>query len=824
MLAMICNPIVIHSAVVFIRLYWFEKRFQNVVREARTLRRQRTISRTRSELRPDRDMDGEERGVGFRKINVLRNRNGVAEGRNIDSDMTEKEEIPESAAKKLAESSSSNSDGHGPENRSDDDIAIVDDDEPVESRFNRQHQRDIIFADEVAPDEPDPSTSERIPERRTTEQHIAFLENQRNPNNKTTLRIPGPRDFERGEAVRTVEEGDEDNELTRLDTGDDGSPGKKRRKSSYGPAELNGDDHPVRRHITIDDPRRANHNTQGRSIYPRAPGRRSFREDAMSPITLGSIRTRTFSNFLTKSKTEDRDPLPYFSWTATIGRNSTFVDLSEEQRDQLGGIEYRSLKTLAWVLICYFVGFHLFGMFILLPWIIETTHYTDIVRAAGAKPSWWGIFTPASLFNDLGLTLTPDSMVSFNKSPLVLLLGTFLIIIGNTGFPCMLRFVIWAASKCVPRGSAIWEELQFLLDHPRRCFTLLFPKAATWWLFFVVILLNVVDLIFFIILDLNAEVVVALPPGFKFLDGLFQAASTRTAGFAVVNLGQLHPAIQVSYLIMMYISVFPIAISIRRTNVYEEKSLGVYPGGQLEPDEDGRSPSYIGAHLRRQLSFDLWFVFLGLFFICIIEGDRLLQTKDNDYTFTTFAVLFEIVSAYGTVGLSLGYPSANTSFCGQFRTLSKLVLIAMMIRGRHRGLPYALDRAILLPSESLQRKEQEDADLRAAAVNTTSRRNSKSSASAASGFMAHPDMPDTPYEKSQGDDADAHTALGDIASEGLDHARSHMTGITGRSMSRRGSEMDPESSRDATPSRRRRATHILTGALSTTPALRRKMA
>lgn len=33
---------------------------------------------------------------------------------------------------------------------------------------------------------------------------------------------------------------------------------------------------------------------------------------------------------------------------------------------------------------------------------------------------------------------------------------------------------------------------------------------------------------------------------------------------------------QVSYLIMMYISVLPIAISVRRTNVYEEQSLGVY--------------------------------------------------------------------------------------------------------------------------------------------------------------------------------------------------------------------------------------------------------
>ncbi|KAA8618188.1 potassium ion transporter [Pyrenophora tritici-repentis] len=37
----------------------------------------------------------------------------------------------------------------------------------------------------------------------------------------------------------------------------------------------------------------------------------------------------------------------------------------------------------------------------------------------------------------------------------------------------------------------------------------------------------------------------------------------------------------------------------------------------------------------------------------------------------------------------------------------------MQIRGRHRGLPYALDRAILLPSETLHQKENEDATRRA---------------------------------------------------------------------------------------------------------------
>ncbi len=176
-----------------------------------------------------------------------------------------------------------------------------------------------------------------------------------------------------------------------------------------------------------------------------------------------------------------------------------------------------------------------------------------------------------------------------------------------------------------------------------------------------------------------------------------------------MNLGNLHPAVQTSYLIMMYISVFPIAISVRRTNVYEEKSLGIYSKNEIDEQANGTDMEYVGAHLRRQLSFDLWYIFVGFFILTISEGPR-LQTGD----FSMFAVLFEIVSAYCTVGLSLGYATVNASLCSQFTVVGKLVIIGMMIRGRHRGLPYGLDRAILLPSDSLNAKESADADARAA--------------------------------------------------------------------------------------------------------------
>ena len=178
--------------------------------------------------------------------------------------------------------------------------------------------------------------------------------------------------------------------------------------------------------------------------------------------------------------------------------------------------------------------------------------------------------------------------------------------------------------------------------------------------------------------------------------------ATRTAGFSVFRLLKLHPAMQVSFLVMMYISVFPTAISMRRTNVYEEKSLGIYIDDTDEHTE-GKTASLTATHLRQQLGFDLWYIFFGLFLIALIEGDRLLNQEEP--FFNMFSVLFEVVSAYGTVGLSLGYPDTATSFSAQFQPLSKLVIIAMQIRGRHRALPYQLDRAVLLPSESLNHED-----------------------------------------------------------------------------------------------------------------------
>lgn len=319
------------------------------------------------------------------------------------------------------------------------------------------------------------------------------------------------------------------------------------------------------------------------------------------------------------------------------------------------------------------------------------------------------------MINNLGFTLTPDSMISFRDATWPLLVMSFLAFAGNTCYPIFLRCSIWMSSQVArflerrtkndqKRASlkSTLQSLQFLLDHPRRCYTLLFPSNVTWALFGILFLLNFLDTLIIVVCDLHNAEVASLPAGPRVLAAIFQAASSRHTGTADFNLAKVSPAVQFSLLIMMYVSVFPVAISVRASNTYEERSLGTY-APDPDMDEGVSSATYLMNHARGQLGFDLWYIFLGTFCICIAEAGPIADP--TNLAFNVFAILFEVTSAYANVGLSLGTNATLTSLCGDFHTFSKLVICAMMIRGRHRGLPYALDRSIMLPGERLEREE-----------------------------------------------------------------------------------------------------------------------
>ena len=56
------------------------------------------------------------------------------------------------------------------------------------------------------------------------------------------------------------------------------------------------------------------------------------------------------------------------------------------------------------------------------------------------------------------------------------------------------------------------------------------------------------------------------------------------------------------------------------------------------------------------------------------------------------------------------FAQENYSLSGEFHVLSKLIVCAVMLRGRHRGLPVAIDRAVILPFEFRQNPNGEDDD------------------------------------------------------------------------------------------------------------------
>lgn len=348
MICMIANPIFINTFLVFVRLYWFEKRFQSVVLESQRLRRTRTKGSVRSLTQGRRDMDDDdpklqEAGMAGKHIFVMK---------------------PGPKTMKEAEDAERRANGDSPRNRSrrgtEDENAIEDDSDTEESGEPGQSssdasepaaapfRRDIMFADEV----PHPkrvrtfSSGSPEPPQISQERNIAFLERQRNENDKQVLFIPGPRDFDRGEVPHDL-----DMECNSPITPRTRHHHPRIWRKDPDNASNGSESARLGKTTTFDRAMSGARSTFGKRFQHTKTDGTAEDEDPMKTQGLRKRgRRSSFSTFMTTRDSAD-GPLPYLSYQPTIGRNSTFINLTEEQREELGGIEYRSLKTLA-IILC----------------------------------------------------------------------------------------------------------------------------------------------------------------------------------------------------------------------------------------------------------------------------------------------------------------------------------------------------------------------------------------------------------------------------------------------------------------------------------------
>eukprot|EP01116_Phalansterium_solitarium_P017986 TRINITY_DN4591_c0_g1_i1.p1 TRINITY_DN4591_c0_g1~~TRINITY_DN4591_c0_g1_i1.p1 ORF type:complete len:790 (+),score=192.60 TRINITY_DN4591_c0_g1_i1:134-2503(+) len=355
-------------------------------------------------------------------------------------------------------------------------------------------------------------------------------------------------------------------------------------------------------------------------------------------------------------------------------------------------VEYVALGRLVITVVCYLLGLLGLAIAIMIIYLFATTGVFDILeRNGGISRVWFAFYHTIASFNNAGLTLLADGMAQFQSNGFVLIYLSILTLLGNTLYPCALRGIIvllhrWSKHRSpTSQGTMIWK---YILDHPRRCMTHLFPSYETKWLLLLALGLPTIEFTAFEALnwqDIDASVAT------KLNIGQFQSIATRNSGFQCIDFSILSPAMWVLWVMLMYLSVYPIKL-------FLYKSAASRTGA--EDDENVWYPKH--AHKRSLLSSaqkfmlrDVFWLFLALFVICIIENRPLMTEREN---WDVFKILFEIVSAYGGVGISLGYAGTPTSFSAQWHPLSKFIVILVMLFGRHRGLPDSVDRAVSFPT------------------------------------------------------------------------------------------------------------------------------
>ncbi|CAG7951173.1 unnamed protein product [Penicillium nalgiovense] len=362
---------------------------------------------------------------------------------------------------------------------------------------------------------------------------------------------------------------------------------------------------------------------------------------------------------------------------------------------ELGEVEYRALSLTAVLIILYFIGFLILGIVSIGLW--SKFVRPDIPQEDGASPFWAGAFLATSALCNNGMSLVDTNMGSYQKEPFPLLVCGILILAGNTLFPCLLRFLIWGLRKILPNKPTwqLWRRsFDFTLTQSQKACAYLYPAWHTWFILGTVVVLNATMWGAFEVSAINNEEIGSLPVKFRVLDGLFQALAVRGGGFTVVAFDRLPQGLLILYVFMMYISAFPVSATISTkiaktqfTDPPQKESHRSSPAGLSHA-------RFVYQQLRSQFSHDIWWLSLAILLITITESDHF---EADPLAFSTFRIIFEAVSAYSCVGVSFGYPGHTFSFCGAWHTFSKLLLVAVALRGRHRGLSAIFANADLFP-------------------------------------------------------------------------------------------------------------------------------
>ena len=273
-----------------------------------------------------------------------------------------------------------------------------------------------------------------------------------------------------------------------------------------------------------------------------------------------------------------------------------------------------------------------------------TVRFATTYGESPGRAAYLGVFHSVSAYNNAGYALFSDNLAGFVADPYVCVPVMLAMIAGSVGFPVLFEL----ARRVRHRGHrwTLHTRITLITYGGLLVLGAVAITALEWR---------------------NGATLGRLAPPHRLLAGLFHAITPRTSGFNTVDVGQFHPATLLVNDVLMFIgggsastaggikvTTFALLASVSLAEIRGEPTVHVM----------GRR---ITAEVQRQA---LTVALLGIGAVMTATVALLAMTEHplDD-------VLFEAVSAFGTVGLSTGI-TAQLPVAGQ------LILVALMFIGR----------------------------------------------------------------------------------------------------------------------------------------------
>jgi len=269
---------------------------------------------------------------------------------------------------------------------------------------------------------------------------------------------------------------------------------------------------------------------------------------------------------------------------------------------------------------------------------------------------FYSIFHSVSAFCNAGLALFPDNLVSYSHNYLYISTIMTLIVLGGIGYPVISSLFYWLMDRILYRR------------HKSFSFHSKIVLSTT-------TILIISGMILFLLLEWN-NTLESFSFGGKLMNSLFLSITPRTAGFNTTDISRLtKPAIIIT-IILMFIGASPsstgggIKTTTFATMLFSLKAL---IRNREEVEAFRRTIPISSIYKTLNVAFiSIIIISLSIFSLSITEKDKELIN-----------IIFEVFSAFGTVGLSLGL-TPHLSVAG------KIIIILTMLVGRVGPLTIAI--------------------------------------------------------------------------------------------------------------------------------------